>query len=117
MSDILTLDDERPLGTPVTDPTEAQLMQTEYQLLVTQLLNKCIGTQPAVAIAACVASAFCVAVDVTPVEQKDSATKYLQACIADAFANLEIAFQAKAGATNGNDPGEPGQGSDQEVAH
>lgn len=88
------------LGTPVTDPTEASLMKQEYSLLLNKLLNACDGTQPAVAIASAISAAFCVAVDATEPAHSESARKYLQGCIADAFNSMDIAFAAKAGAQN-----------------
>lgn len=105
------------LGEPVTDPTEAQLMQAEYSLLLNKLINACDGTNPGVAIAATLSAGFCIAVDCTPLESKDSARKYLEGCIADAFASLDRAFEAKAGAENGDDTGEQGEGGDQTLAN
>jgi hypothetical protein len=105
------------LGEPVTDATEASLMQAEYGLLLNKVIGTCDGTQPAVAIAACISAAFCVAVDATPVESADSAKRYIQACLADAFASIDRAFAAKAGASNGDDTGEQSEGSHQEVAN
>jgi len=89
------------LGEPITDPTEASLMQQEYALLLNKILNVCNETNPGVAIAATISAGFCIAVDCTPVEAKDSARKYLEGCIADAFASLDKAFEAKAGAEDG----------------
>lgn len=104
------------LGTPVTDPAEANLMQAEYGLLLNKVLSACNETHPGVAIAACISAGFCIAVDATPVESKDSARRYLESCIADAFASIDRAFEAKAGAANGNDTGVESEGSDQTLA-
>lgn len=105
------------LGEPVTDATEAQLMQAEYSLLLNKVIGVLQGTQPAVAIAAAISAAFCVAVDATPFGQKDSANRYLQSCLADAFDSLEKAFAAKAREEGfDGDAGESSEGPNQEVA-
>jgi hypothetical protein len=97
----LVIEEAPLLGTPVVDPTEAQLMQAEYGVLMNKLLNACDGMQPGVAIAASISAAFCVAVDCTKVEHKQVARKYLEGCFADALAQLDNAFSKKAGAENG----------------
>jgi len=105
------------LGTPITDADEAQLMESEYGLLIRKLLNECNGAQPGVAIAAALSAAFCVAVDVTPVEHRDAARRYLESCFRDALNGLEQAFNIKEENENGNHAGEPGQEPDQEVVN
>ena len=105
------------LGEPVTDETEAQLMQAEYALLLNKVLQSCNGTAPGVAIAACISAAFCIVADNTPVSNSAQATRYLESCVADAFAGLKRAFEAKAGEENGDDTGEQSEGGDQALAN
>lgn len=97
----------RTLGEPVTDEAEASLMQAEYGLLLNKIIPVCEGTQPGVAIAATISAGFCIAVDHTPIADKESARKYLEACVADAFAALDRAFEMKAGAENGDASAQP----------
>lgn len=108
----LVLDEAQPLGTPITDPTEANLAQAEYQLLLNKLLVACNGTRADVGIACAMSAAFCMAVDSGA--DMESARDYLRRCYHDAEAQLEHAFSMKAqliGAANGNDAGEQSESS------
>lgn len=114
------MSEDKPAGVPEDALTMEQANAQEladceaaYKVLLNELLGKCGGSTPGIAIAAAMSAAFCVATDSVP--EQSTATNYLTACFYDALKQLPAAYAEKAkaevpvgGNDNGSDTGEEG---------